>query len=210
MPDCGLRESRPGPDRDRAQSAAPPIARPCRRRAERTAARPPPGPGHRRSCPNRAAPQARSRAMIRACLRRLLALVAVTGFWPPSPGQYAVQGHRGTPAQQGAPPRLVRGDTVAEQQEIQHPAGGMETSLTPAERLADLNRRLLSLAPPRASSAAKQLQLKIRIFPRLRPCPGRPLPASGSPVPRSLSLPCPDAPPKPAQPMFTWLPAGIR
>jgi hypothetical protein len=95
--------------------------------------------------------------MIRLASLFWLALVAVTGF-ATFKVKYAVQDIEDEL-------NKVRRHTVAEQQEI-HILRAEWTSLNQPERLADLNRRLLSLA----ALAPKQLQRKIEDIP-LRPVP---------------------------------------
>jgi hypothetical protein len=95
--------------------------------------------------------------MIRLASLFWLALVAVTGF-ATFKVKYAVQDIEDEL-------NKVRRHTVAEQQEI-HILRAEWTSLNQPERLADLNRRLLSLA----ALAQKQLQHKIEDIP-LRPVP---------------------------------------
>jgi len=101
--------------------------------------------------------------MIRLASLFWLALVAVTGF-ATFKVKYAVQDIEDEL-------NKVRRHTVAEQQEI-HILRAEWTSLNQPERLADLNRRLLSLA----ELAPKQLQRKIEDIP-LRPVlePAEPL-----------------------------------
>jgi hypothetical protein len=95
--------------------------------------------------------------MIRLASLFWLALVAVTGF-ATFKVKYAVQDIEDEL-------NKVRRHTVAEQQEI-HILRAEWTSLNQPERLADLNRRLLSLA----ALAPKQLQRKVEDIP-LRPVP---------------------------------------
>ena len=112
--------------------------------------------GYRRSW--RIAPVRRgARTMIRLASLFWLALVAATGF-ATFKVKYAVQDIEDEL-------NKVRRHAVAEQQEI-HILRAEWTSLNQPERLADLNRRLLSLA----ALAPKQLQRKVEDIP-LRPVP---------------------------------------
>src|SRR5438552_1829818 len=95
--------------------------------------------------------------MIRLASLFWLALVAVTGF-ATFKVKYAVQDIEDQL-------NKVRRHTIAEQQEI-HVLRAEWTALNQPERLADLNRRFLSLA----AVAPKQLQRKIQDIP-LRPPP---------------------------------------
>jgi hypothetical protein len=100
-----------------------------------------------------------------------LALVAVTGF-ATFKVKYAVQDIE-------EELNKVRRQTIAEQQEI-HVLRAEWTALTQPERLADLNRRFLSLA----AVAPKQLQGKIEDIPlRLVPEPEPLIAAASAPGP---------------------------
>jgi len=117
--------------------------------------------------------------MIRLASLFWLALVAVTGF-ATFKAKYAVQDIEDEL-------NKVRRHTIAEQQEI-HILRAEWTALNQPERLAELNRRFLSLA----AVAPKQLQRKIEDIP-LRPVP----PAAEPPVaaaPEAAPIP----PPAPA------------
>jgi len=117
--------------------------------------------------------------MIRLASLFWLALVAVTGF-ATFKVKYAVQDIEDEL-------NKVRRHTIAEQQEI-HILRAEWTALNQPERLAELNRRFLSLA----AVAPKQLQRKIEDIP-LRPVP----PAAEPPVaaaPEAAPIP----PPAPA------------
>jgi hypothetical protein len=121
--------------------------------------------------------------MIRLASLFWLALVAVTGF-ATFKVKYAVQDIEDEL-------NKVRRHTVAGQQEI-HILRAEWTSLNQPERLADLNRRLLSLA----ALAPKQLQRKIEDIP-LRPVPepAEPLiaaaPEPTMPQPAAADVPAP-------------------
>jgi hypothetical protein len=121
--------------------------------------------------------------MIRLASLFWLALVAVTGF-ATFKVKYAVQDIEDEL-------NKVRRHTVAEQQEI-HILRAEWTSLNQPERLADLNRRLLSLT----ALAPKQLQRKIEDIP-LRPVPepAEPLiaaaPEPTAPQPSAADVPAP-------------------
>jgi len=119
--------------------------------------------------------------MIRLASLFWLALVAVTGF-ATFKVKYAVQDIEDEL-------NKVRRHTVAEQQEI-HILRAEWTSLNQPERLADLNRRLLSLA----ALAPKQLQRKIEDIP-LRPVlePAEPLIAA-APEPTATQPAAADVP----------------
>jgi cell division protein FtsL len=126
--------------------------------------------------------------MIRFASLLWLALVAVTGF-ATFKVKYTVQDIEDEL-------NKVRRQTVAEQQEI-HVLRAEWTALNQPERLADLNRRFLSLA----SVAPKQLQGKIEDIPlRLVPEPAAPViaaaPAPERPTAMS-SIPA-EAQPEPA------------
>ena len=110
--------------------------------------------------------------MIRFSSLLWLALVAVTGF-ATFKVKYAVQDIE-------EELNKVRRQTVAEQQEI-HVLRAEWTALNQPERLADLNRRFLSLA----AVSPKQLQRKIEDIPlRLVPEPAEPvIAAAPAPVP---------------------------
>ena len=109
--------------------------------------------------------------MIRFASLLWLALVAVTGF-ATFKVKYAVQDIEEAL-------NKVRRQTTAEQQEI-HVLRAEWTALTQPERLADLNRRVLSLAPV----APKQLQRKIDEIPlRLVPEPEPVIAAAPAPEP---------------------------
>ena len=113
--------------------------------------------------------------MIRLASLFWLALVAVTGF-ATFKVKYAVQDIEDAL-------NKVRRHTVAEQQEI-HILRAEWTSLNQPERLADLNRRLLSLA----ALAPKQLQRKIEDVPL------RPMPEPAEPLVASAPEPTPPQP----------------
>ena len=109
--------------------------------------------------------------MIRFASLLWLALVAVTGF-ATFKVKYAVQDIE-------EELNKVRRQTIAEQQEI-HVLRAEWTALTQPERLADLNRRLLSLA----AITPKQLQHKIDEIPlRLVPEPEPVIAAAPAPEP---------------------------
>jgi hypothetical protein len=114
--------------------------------------------------------------MIRLASLFWLALVAVTGF-ATFKVKYAVQDIEDEL-------NKVRRHTIAEQQEI-HILRAEWTSLNQPERLAELNRRFLSLA----AVAPKQLQRKIEDIP-LRPVPpaAEPLVAA---APEAAPIPAP-------------------
>lgn len=126
--------------------------------------------------------------MIRFASLLWLALVAVTGF-ATFKVKYTVQDIEDEL-------NKVRRQTVAEQQEI-HVLRAEWTALNQPERLADLNRRFLSLA----SVAPKQLQGKIEDIPlRLVPEPAEPVIAA-APAPQSPTAMSPipaEARPEPA------------
>jgi hypothetical protein len=114
--------------------------------------------------------------MIRFSSLLWLALVAVTGFTT-FKVKYAVQDIE-------EELNKVRRQTIAEQQEI-HVLRAEWTALTQPERLADLNRRFLSLA----AVSPKQLQRKIEDIPlRLVPEPAEPVIAA-APAPAPLPVP---------------------
>src|SRR5205085_8710239 len=119
-------------------------------------------------------------AMIRFASLLWLALVAVTGF-ATFKVKYAVQDIE-------EELNKVRRQTIAEQQEI-HVLRAEWTALNQPERLADLNRRFLSLA----AVAPKQLQRKIEDIPL------RPVPEPAEPV--IAAAPAPEANPAPAAPV---------
>jgi hypothetical protein len=137
--------------------------------------------------------------MIRFASLLWLALVAVTGF-ATFKVKYAVQDIEEAL-------NKVRRQTIAEQQEI-HVLRAEWTALTQPERLADLNRRVLSLAPV----APKQLQRKIDEIPlRLAPEPEPVIAAAPAPepvtAPRSaLATVLPEA--APATPVLTATPVA--
>jgi cell division protein FtsL len=109
--------------------------------------------------------------MIRFASLLWLALVAVTGF-ATFKVKYAVQDIE-------EELNKVRRQTIAEQQEI-HVLRAEWTALTQPERLADLNRRLLSLA----AITPKQLQRKVDEIPlRLVPEPEPVIAAAPAPEP---------------------------
>ena len=109
--------------------------------------------------------------MIRFASLLWLALVAVTGF-ATFKVKYAVQDIE-------EELNKARRQTIAEQQEI-HVLRAEWTALTQPERLADLNRRFLSLA----AVAPKQLQRKIDEIPlRLVPEPESVIAAAPAPEP---------------------------
>jgi hypothetical protein len=109
--------------------------------------------------------------MIRFASLLWLALVAVTGF-ATFKVKYAVQDIE-------EELNKARRQTIAEQQEI-HVLRAEWTALTQPERLADLNRRFLSLA----AVTPKQLQRKIDEIPlRLLPEPGPVIAAAPAPEP---------------------------
>jgi len=109
--------------------------------------------------------------MIRFASLLWLALVAVTGF-ATFKVKYAVQDIE-------EELNKVRRQTIAEQQEI-HVLRAEWTALTQPERLADLNRRFLSLA----AVTPKQLQRKIDEIPlRLVPEPEPVIAAAPAPEP---------------------------
>ena len=109
--------------------------------------------------------------MIRFASLLWLALVAVTGF-ATFKVKYAVQDIE-------EELNKVRRQTIAEQQEI-HVLRAEWTALTQPERLADLNRRFLSLA----AVTPKQLQYKIDEIPlRLVPEPEPVIAAAPAPEP---------------------------
>ena len=109
--------------------------------------------------------------MIRFASLSWLALVAVTGF-ATFKVKYAVQDIE-------EELNKVRRQTIAEQQEI-HVLRAEWTALTQPERLADLNRRLLSLA----AITPKQLQRKVDEIPlRLVPEPEPVIAAAPAPEP---------------------------
>jgi len=118
--------------------------------------------------------------MIRLASLFWLALVAVTGF-ATFKVKYAVQDIEDQL-------NKVRRHTIAEQQEI-HVLRAEWTALNQPERLADLNRRFLSLA----AVAPKQLQRKIEDIPL------RPVPEPAEPV--IAAAPAPEANPAPAAPV---------
>ena len=117
--------------------------------------------------------------MIRFASLLWLALVAVTGF-ATFKVKYTVQDIEDEL-------NKVRRQTIAEQQEI-HVLRAEWTALNQPERLADLNRRFLSLA----AVTSKQLQRKIEDIPL------RPVPEPAEPVIASAPAPEPVAPPQPA------------
>jgi hypothetical protein len=110
-----------------------------------------------------------------------LALVAVTGF-ATFKVKYTVQDIEDELSK-------VRRQTIAEQQEI-HVLRAEWTALNQPERLADLNRRFLSLA----AVTPKQLQRKIEDIPL------RPVPEPAEPVIASAPAPEPTIPPAPPAP----------
>jgi hypothetical protein len=116
--------------------------------------------------------------MIRFTSLLWLALVAVTGF-ATFKIKYAVQDIE-------EELNRVRRQTVAEQQEI-HVLRAEWTALNQPERLADLNRRFLSLA----ALSPKQLQRRIEEIPlRLVPEPAEPvIAAAPAPVPVPAAAP---------------------
>jgi cell division protein FtsL len=112
--------------------------------------------------------------MIRFASLLWLALVAVTGF-ATFKVKYAVQDIE-------EELNKVRRQTTAEQQEI-HVLRAEWTALTQPERLADLNRRFLSLA----AVTPKQLQRKIDEIPlRLVPEPEPVIAAAPAPEPATM------------------------
>jgi hypothetical protein len=113
--------------------------------------------------------------MIRFASLLWLALVAVTGF-ATFKVKYAVQDIE-------EELNKVRRQTIAEQQEI-HLLRAEWTALTQPERLADLNRRFLSLA----AVAPKQLQRKIDEIP-LRPVPEAEPVIAAAPAPEPATAP---------------------
>jgi hypothetical protein len=113
--------------------------------------------------------------MIRFASLLWLALVAVTGF-ATFKVKYAVQDIE-------EELNKVRRQTIAEQQEI-HLLRAEWTALTQPERLADLNRRFLSLA----AVAPKQLQRKIDEIP-LRPVPEPEPVIAAAPPPEPATAP---------------------
>ena len=115
--------------------------------------------------------------MIRFTSLLWLTLVAVTGFTT-FKVKYAVQDIEEAL-------NKVRRQTVAEQQEI-HVLRAEWTALNQPERLADLNRRFLSLA----ALGPKQLQRKIEDIPlRLVPEPAEPvIAAAPAPVPPPVAV----------------------
>jgi hypothetical protein len=117
--------------------------------------------------------------MIRFASLLWLALVAVTGF-ATFKVKYTVQDIEEELSK-------VRRQTIAEQQEI-HVLRAEWTALNQPERLADLNRRFLSLA----AVTSKQLQRKIEEIPL------RPVPEPAEPVIASAPVPEPTTPPQPA------------
>src|SRR5436305_7448724 len=117
--------------------------------------------------------------MIRLASLFWLALVAVTGF-ATFKVKYAVQDIEDQL-------NKVRRHTIAEQQEI-HILRAEWTALNQPERLADLNRRFLSLA----AVSPKQLQRKIEDIP-LRPVPEPAEPVIAS-APAADSAAAPPAP----------------
>ena len=113
--------------------------------------------------------------MIRFASLLWLALVAVTGF-ATFKVKYAVQDIE-------EELNKVRRQTIAEQQEI-HLLRAEWTALTQPERLADLNRRFLSLA----AVAPKQLQRKIDEIPlRLVPEPEPVIAVAPAPEPATAA-----------------------
>ena len=127
--------------------------------------------------------------MIRFASLLWLALVAVTGF-ATFKVKYTVQDIEDEL-------NKIRRQTVAEQQEI-HVLRAEWTALNQPERLADLNRRFLSLA----SVAPKQLQGKIEDIPlRLVPEPAEPvIAAAPAPSPPPAVFPAPAEPQPDAAP----------
>ena len=124
--------------------------------------------------------------MIRFSSLLWLALVAVTGF-ATFKVKYAVQDIE-------EELNKARRQTVAEQQEI-HVLRAEWTALNQPERLADLNRRFLSLA----ATGPKQLQRKIEDIPlRLVPEPAEPVIAVAAPAPAPAA---PQPEPAPAAPV---------
>jgi cell division protein FtsL len=122
--------------------------------------------------------------MIRFSSLLWLALVAVTGF-ATFKVKYAVQDIE-------EELNKARRQTVAEQQEI-HVLRAEWTALNQPERLADLNRRFLSLA----ATSPKQLQRKIEDIPlRLVPESAEPVIAAAAPAPAA-----PQPEPAPAAPL---------
>src|SRR5438270_12441343 len=126
--------------------------------------------------------------MIRLASLFWLALVAVTGF-ATFKVKYAVQDIEDQL-------NKVRRHTIAEQQEI-HLLRAEWTTLNQPERLADLNRRFLSLA----AIAPKQLQHAIEDIP-LRPTPAPPdaliAAAPAAPAVTAVSAVAEPAAPRPA------------
>lgn len=121
--------------------------------------------------------------MIRLASLFWLALVALTGF-ATFKVKYAVQDIEDAL-------NKVRRHTIAEQQEI-HILRAEWTSLNQPERLADLNRRFLSLA----AVAPKQLQRKVEDIP-LRPVPEPVEPViAAAPVPEATPSAPPDVRPE--------------
>ena len=117
--------------------------------------------------------------MIRLASLFWLALVAVTGF-ATFKVKYAVQDIEDEL-------NKVRRHTIAEQQEI-HILRAEWTALNQPERLAELNRRFLSLA----AVAPKQLQRKIEDIPL------RPVPPAAEPLVAVAPEAAPTPPPAPA------------
>jgi hypothetical protein len=117
--------------------------------------------------------------MIRFASLLWLALVAVTGF-ATFKVKYTVQDIEDELSK-------ARRQTIAEQQEI-HVLRAEWTALNQPERLADLNRRFLSLA----AVTPKQLQRKIEDIPL------RPVPEPAEPLIASAPAPEPATPPQPA------------
>ena len=117
--------------------------------------------------------------MIRLASLFWLALVAVTGF-ATFKVKYAVQDIEDEL-------NKVRRHTIAEQQEI-HILRAEWTALNQPERLAELNRRFLSLA----AVAPKQLQRKIEDIPL------RPVPPAAEPLVAAAPEAAPTPPPAPA------------
>src|SRR5205823_3935237 len=156
---------------DRAQPARP-LGTAPRRRTHRRAAL---AGDCRASC--RTPRRCGACAMIRFTSLLWLTLVAVTGFTT-FKVKYAVQDIEEAL-------NKVRRQTVAEQQEI-HVLRAEWTALNQPERLADLNRRFLSLA----ALGPKQLQRKIEDIPlRLVPEPAEPvIAAAPAPVPPPVAV----------------------
>ena len=126
--------------------------------------------------------------MIRIASLFWLALVAISGF-ATFKMKYAVQDIE-------EELNKVRRQTIAEQQEI-HVLRAEWTALNQPERLADLNRRLLSLA----AITPKQLQHNIEDIPlRPMPEPAEPLVAA---VPANPASPARDVPPAADPPVST-------